>query len=137
MIVGSCLCGRVRYQYAGEIDEISLCHCSQCRKAQGSAFVAVAPIARSLFTIVSGREQLKEFRATPGKARVFCGECGSPLYSVREDKPDVLRLRVGTLDSQIQASRLYNAFVGSKAGWYDIHGNYPEYDERPTDAGSP
>lgn len=44
MIEGSCLCGGICYEYDGEIEEISVCHCSQCRKAQGSAFAAVSPI---------------------------------------------------------------------------------------------
>ncbi|MDP2822502.1 MAG: hypothetical protein Q8O52_07460 [Sulfuritalea sp.] len=44
MIEGSCLCGGIRYQYDGEIEEISICHCSQCRKAQGSAFAAASPV---------------------------------------------------------------------------------------------
>jgi len=38
MIRGSCLCGKVKYEYDGEIEEIAMCHCSQCRKAQGGAF---------------------------------------------------------------------------------------------------
>jgi len=41
MINGRCLCGKVSYQYQGEIEEIALCHCSQCRKAQGSASVSL------------------------------------------------------------------------------------------------
>lgn len=31
------------------------------------------------------------------KARVFCQECGSPIYSYRVDLPDIIRLRLGTV----------------------------------------
>lgn len=128
---GSCLCGRVQYQYSGDIDEISMCHCSQCRKAQGTAFVAVAPIRSAEFEVIKGHDCLKEFRASPGKARVFCSECGSPLYSYRDDLPEVKRLRVGTLETEVQPDRQYHAFVGSRASWYETNGHYPEYEEKP------
>ena len=59
MIEGSCLCGGVRYRYDGEIGEISLCHCSQCRKAHGSAFAAVSPVAAARFRIVAGESLLR------------------------------------------------------------------------------
>lgn len=65
---GSCLCGKICYEYRGEIDEVSMCHCRQCRKAQGTAF-AVAPIRSAGFRITQGAQYLKEFRATPNKAR--------------------------------------------------------------------
>ena len=127
MYEGGCLCGRVRYQYAGALEELSFCHCIQCRKASGSAFVAASIIAARDFRIVRGHEYLKEFRATPGKARVFCRECGSPLYSVRDNAPEVRRLRVGTLDSPVPPVRRYHAFVASKAGWIDIEDGLPQY----------
>lgn len=130
---GSCLCGRVRYIYSGAIGEISMCHCSQCRKAQGTAFAAVAPIASEDFEIVQGEECLKAFRATAGKARVFCGECGSPLYSARDDSPEVKRLRLGTLETPVRAPRQYHIFVASKADWYGITDDFPQYDHLPSD----
>lgn len=130
MIQGSCLCGGIRYEYDGEIEEISICHCSQCRKAQGSAFAAVGPIASARFRLVSGAELLKEFRATPGKARVFCANCGSPIYSAKDDLPEVKRLRLGTVDTSFACSNTYHIFVGSKASWLDFSDTYPRFTER-------
>lgn len=128
---GSCLCGRIQYRYDGEIDEISRCHCRQCQKGQGSAFVAVAPVQAEKFQIVRGQEYLKEFRASPNKARVFCRECGSPLYSTRDDLPAIKRLRIGTLETPIQAVRQYHAFVAAKASWYEIRDDHPQHPGRP------
>ncbi|MCE8017709.1 GFA family protein [Halomonas sp. MCCC 1A17488] len=126
---GSCLCGKVTYEYRGEIEEVSMCHCQQCRKAQGSAFAAVAPIRSAEFRITRGAEYLKEYRATPNKARVFCTECGSPLYSARDDLPDAKRLRLGTLDTPIAPGKRYHAWVSSKAEWFELTDELPRFPE--------
>ena len=133
MHTGSCLCGAVSYTYQGEINEISRCYCSQCQKGQGGAFVAVAPIETDLFAFVSGENALREFRATPSKRRVFCSICASPIFSARDDIPEMLRLRVGTLDTEIAPNKQYHAFVASKANWYAIDDDFPQYRELPTD----
>ena len=124
---GGCLCGRVEYQYRGEITEVSRCYCSHCQKAQGSAFAAVAPVLDRDFEIIQGEEWLKEYRGTPGKVRVFCSECGSPLYSARDDLPEIKRLRIGTLETPVDTRKQYHAFVASKASWYEIDDNFPQY----------
>lgn len=129
MIVGGCLCNGIRYEYDGKIDEISLCHCSLCRKAQGSAYVAVCPIDATRFRITKGNELLKEYRAVPYKSRVFCSNCGSPIYSARDDLPDVKRLRLGTVETSFRCSNAYHIYVGSKADWEAIGDDLPQHAE--------
>ncbi len=127
MLKGRCLCGGVRYEYTGTIDEISMCHCAQCRQAQGSAFVAVAPIERSKFKLTQGSELLKSFRSNPIKQRVFCGECGSALYSARDDLPAVIRLRLGSVETPFECANSYHIFVDDKASWYALTDDLPKY----------
>lgn len=127
MIVGGCLCGGVRYEYDGAVEEISLCHCSLCRKAQGSAYVAVGPVDTARFRITRGQALLKEYRAVPHKARVFCSHCGSPIYSARDDLPGIRRLRLGTVETPFTCSNAYHAHVDSKAAWEQIADDLPQY----------
>ncbi len=127
MIKGACLCGGICYEYDGAIDEISMCHCSQCRKAQGSAFVAVCPVDANKFKFIKGTELLKEFRAVENKARVFCSNCGSPIYSARDDLPDIMRLRIGTIETAFQCENRYHAYADSKAPWYEIVDKLPRF----------
>jgi len=117
VIVGGCLCGGIRYEYDGTIDEISYCHCSMCRKAQGSAFVAVSPIDASRFRFTRGEELIREYRAVPEKARAFCSNCGSPIYSARDDLPKVKRLRLGSVETPFTCEVAYHIHVDSKAAW--------------------
>jgi hypothetical protein len=34
-LAGSCLCGAVKYEVHGGVDDITYCHCAMCRKAHG------------------------------------------------------------------------------------------------------
>ena len=127
MIEGSCLCGKVSYEYTGTIDEIAMCHCSQCRQAQGGAFATNSPVdARKLR--FSGEEFINEFESNDHKVRAFCTHCGSPLYSALKDLPDIKRLRVGTITTSFVCENKYHIFSASKASWHSINDNYVQYD---------
>jgi hypothetical protein len=128
MLEGSCLCGAVRYQIEGDLGPIVCCHCSMCRKAQGSAFAANAPVPAAAFRITRGREALRAYRSSPGKERVFCGTCGSPIYSRRDGAPDV-RIRIGTLDADaaLAARPTAHIHVASKAAWWEIRDELPQF----------
>ena len=92
MIEGGCLCGGIRYRYDGEIEEISYCHCSQCRKAQGAPFAAVSPVAADRLEFVAGKELLAEYRSSPDKVRVFCARCGSPSSQSHHDAFEAVKM---------------------------------------------
>jgi hypothetical protein len=130
MHAGSCLCGAVRYEVHGDLGPITVCHCSKCRKANGSAFNAVAPIARADLRLLGGKDALAEFESSPGVHRVFCSGCGAQLYSRRDATPDMLRLRLGTLDTPVEATPSQHIFTAHKAEWYDIPGDAPQFQER-------
>jgi hypothetical protein len=91
----------VRYTYEGELGgtagAVTVCHCASCRKAQGYA-AAVAPALAGGFVVTAGADLIREYESSPGKKRAFCTLCGSPLYSRRDDKPEALRIRLGSLD---------------------------------------
>ena len=79
----------------GELGPAFYCHCQRCRKASGSAFGANAIVAAGDFVITAGADSLRIFTATTGLKRTFCGQCGSPLTSVRDTQPDIVRVRMG------------------------------------------
>jgi hypothetical protein len=131
MLSGSCLCNGVQYEIRGDLGDIMKCHCQKCRKANGSAFAVNAAIPTTAFVLLKGKELLAEYESTPGVFRVFCKTCASPLYSRRPHMPELLRLRIGTLDTKIDGKPSSHIFVGSKAEWYDIGDDKPQYEERP------
>jgi len=128
---GSCLCGAVEYEITGPLGPVVYCHCSRCRKASGSAFNAISPVAAADFRIVKGQECLRDYRNHAGVYRMFCGTCGSPIIGKRESAPETVRVRIGTLDTPVNGKVSAHIFVGSKAEWHEILDSMPQHEERP------
>ena len=128
MYKGGCLCGAVRFEISGPIRSIVYCHCSQCRKAQGSAFATNGIVAATDFRFVSGENELTGYEATPGQTKYFCRTCGSPILSRTASKPHELRVRLGTIESDIAERPAAHIFVTSKANWETIAGDLPQYE---------
>ena len=120
MYAGRCLCGGIQYEIDGTIGPIDYCHCSYCRRASGSAFAANASIMAGTFRLRSGEALLKEYEASPGKFRCFCSNCGSPIYARHVGAPDLLRIRMGTVTSEVETRPSGHYDVESKASWYTI-----------------
>ncbi len=128
---GSCLCGGIRYEIYGEIGDVIQCHCKRCRKANGTAFATNAPIQKADFKIVQGEHLLKKFASTPTTVRCFCGECASPIISIKTETPETYRLRIGTLDTSLEHKPTMHIFTAYKAEWDTICDGLPQYGERP------
>lgn len=128
-ITGGCLCGGIRFSVNGELQPLQLCHCSQCRKAQGTAFASALPVKADAFTLDSGSELMRTFESSPGKERVFCGRCGSPIYSRRTSRPGMLRIRAGIIDQPLPVRPAFHQYVADKANWWSIDGDLPQFPE--------
>lgn len=125
------MCGSIRYEIHGELGKAMFCHCQICRKSNGSAFALNAAINAADFKLVSGESDLRSYASSEDARRYFCEQCGSPIYSMRLSMPEVLRLRVGTLDNDITIEKDSHIFVASKAKWDEIHDGLPQFAERP------
>lgn len=128
MYKGCCLCGAVQFQIQGHINNIVYCHCSQCRKAQGSAFASNGDVSAREFNFCSGEENLTAYQASPEQTKYFCKTCGSPVMSRKKSKPDQVRIRLGTLTSDISERPMAHIFSTSKANWETISDNLPQYE---------
>lgn len=124
---GACLCGGVSFVIAGPLAPIQVCHCSQCRQAQGGPVAANIPVEVTEITFLQGEELLQQYESSPGKIRAFCKVCGSPVFSKRASLPGVLRITIGLLQEPVESKLAFHAFPGSKAGWWPICVGLPEY----------
>ncbi|EBA01350.1 hypothetical protein MELB17_01190 [Marinobacter sp. ELB17] len=71
---------------------------------------------------------LKSFEASPGKQRVFCSECGSPIYSKKDALPGVLRIRVGLINEPLSSKPVAHCYTGSKANWWPINDDLTQFE---------
>lgn len=131
MLTGSCMCGGVKYEAEGPLRLMARCHCVQCRKASGAEFATNGSVAAETFRVLAGKELLGRYESSPGAFRVFCGRCGSPLYKEDAKRPNLVRLRLGCLDSELDQSPLAHVFVSEKPGWSEISDGLPQYATRP------
>jgi hypothetical protein len=134
MLAGKCFCGAVQYAVADAFTYALNCHCSNCRRTTGSAFKPFAGITRDQFTVTEGSDKLLIF----GEEKTHdahCKVCGSLLYSVVRGGMYV-HVTMGTLVDAPAIRPAAHIFVGSKAPWFTITDDLPQYDEHtPTPAG--
>ena len=83
------------------------------------------------FHIVKGHKSLRSYHTDGGIDRVFCITCGSPIVGKRDSAPEIVRVRIGTLDTPIDAKVSSHIFVGSKAEWDEILDGSTQHVERP------
>lgn len=126
-LTGQCLCGAVRYEVADQFAYALNCHCSQCRRATGSAFKPFGGIARAALHITQGEAQAKVYGDATADHDVHCRECGSLLYSVVRDG-EYVHVTLGTLTDAPSIRPSAHIFVGSKAPWYTITDDLPQYE---------
>lgn len=128
MYSGSCLCGAIQYEVSGPITSIIHCHCSVCRRACGTAYATNGFVQTSDFKLKTGADNLSSFSTKPGQPRFFCKTCGSPIYKSNDTDPTRIRLRIGTLTSDIEERPISHNFVTSKANWDAIESHLPQYE---------
>jgi hypothetical protein len=127
MLQGRCECGAVRYCVADAFEYAMNCHCSRCRAGTGSAFKAFAGIPREKLEVVEGSDRLLVWGDDEGN-HTRCGVCGSLLYSVVRDGR-WLHVALGSLADEPSIRPQGHIFVGSKAPWFEITDDLPQYDE--------
>jgi hypothetical protein len=125
-ITGSCLCGAVRYEATGPAGPMVHCHCRTCRKAHGTAFSTIVPVAKPGFRWTAGEHLLAHFESSPGKGRWFCSRCGSQLVSIRDSREEVV-LRAGCIDDGQVGPPVAHGWVESVPAWDRIADDLPRF----------
>jgi len=129
ILTGRCLCGAVAYAVADAFQYAMNCHCSNCRRTTGSAFKPFAGIQRNQLRITHGSDAVTIY-GSEATHDVHCATCGSMLYSVVRDGAYV-HVAMGTLVDDPTIRPSMHIFVGSKAKWYQITDDLPQFEALP------
>jgi hypothetical protein len=124
---GKCECGAVRYRVADEFLYAANCHCSNCRAATGTAFKSFAGIERDKLELVEGHDSLL-IVGEENENHTRCSSCGSLLFSVVRDGAYV-HVAMGSLVDAPTIRPTEHIFVGSKAPWFEITDDLPQFEE--------
>lgn len=130
-LTGGCSCGAVHYEVTGAPLFTQACHCLDCQRTTGSAFVVHAVLVESDFRI-EGEMATARLETGSGQGRDlhFCPACGTAIW-VRYlyHQVPVIALRTGTLDDTGQLAPQAHIFLRSKQPWVEIPDGVPAYPE--------
>ena len=128
---GGCLCGGVRYEIAGALRDVVVCHCSQCRRTSGSFVAASRTLNAGL--IMQKSETLSWYRSSYRAERGFCTRCGSNLFWRQTAGPgmDQTSIMAGTLDAPTGLKVMQHIFVADKSDYYEITDGLPQASQWP------
>jgi hypothetical protein len=127
---GGCACGEVRYRLASEPMFVHCCHCLNCQRQTGSAFVVNLLIEADRMEILAGTPQAVHVPRDDGSAqRIFrCPTCQIAVFS-EYVRPGVLFVRGGTLDDPRGVTPDVHIYTRSKVGWVTLPAGTPAFDE--------
>jgi hypothetical protein len=127
---GSCFCRAVQYEVPDEFRYALDCHCSNCRRTTGAAFKPFAGIERQKLRTTSGADQLLIY-GEDNSNDTHCKLCGSLVFSVVREGAFV-HVPLGTLLDPPSTRPSAHIFVGSKARWFEITDELPQFEEFPS-----
>ena len=123
MHTGSCLCGAVSFEVAGDLQAPDACHCDQCRKQSGH-FWASTDVSREALTL-DGAESISWFQSSEKVRRGFCSTCGSFLFWDPVGR-DSIAIAMGAFDKPTQTALGMHIFVADKGDYYEIADGLPQ-----------
>ena len=133
---GQCSCGQVRFSVDNDFEYAYFCHCSRCRSRTGSAFAAVAGIGIDKVQVTAGNDDLViEGECSDGYG-ARCGRCHAFLFAAVRER-QYMHVSLGVLEGMPNRLPDHHVYVGSKAPWFQITDDLPQYDELPADKAPP
>ena len=131
-LTGGCLCGGVRFRVDAPLVVATYCHCKRCQRRTGTAASAQARIQPGSLTVTQGEELIRTYAPPDGFPKLFCGACGSALWSRSPDDPGIMSVRLGAFDDDPGIRPSLRQFCAYAAAWEDIPDDgLPRHAERP------
>ena len=126
---GGCACGAVRYRLASSPLFVHCCHCRNCQRQTGSAFVVNLLIEAAHLELTAGAAQPVDVPRDDGSVqRIFrCPHCQVAVFS-EYGRPDVRFVRAGTLDDPTDVTPDVHIFTRSKVGWLGLPESTPAFE---------
>lgn len=121
---GGCACKAIRYRLISSPLIVHACHCRDCQRITGGAFVINVWMERKFVEPLTSAVP-KTYRLSGGTGKhhdvFFCGTCGTYVWSKYHIAPgDALFVRAGTLDNPAAVKPDVHIFTRSKVPWLEL-----------------
>jgi hypothetical protein len=129
-LAGGCACGAVRYRIKMPPMFVHCCHCRDCQRQTGSAFVLNAVIETDRIEILQGSPEPVGVPTDSGRPHDIyrCPKCQTALWSDYGKRPKLRFLRIGTLDEAASVKPDVHIFTRSKLPWVRLPDDVPAFD---------
>jgi len=126
---GGCACGAVRYRLGSDPLFVHCCHCLNCQRQTGSAFVINLLIEAERVELLAGDPQTVDVPRDDGSAQTIfrCPTCQVAVFSTYT-RPDVWFVRGGTLDEPASVTPDVHIFTRSRLPWVEIPASQPAFE---------
>ena len=118
---GGCACGAVRYRLASAPLFVHCCHCLNCQRQTGSAFVINLLVETDRVEVLTGEpEPVAAPRDDGSVQRIFrCPTCQVAVFS-EYGWPELRFVRAGTLDDPSSVEPDVHIFTRTKVPWVTL-----------------
>ena len=127
---GGCACGVVRFRLKSAPMFVHCCHCLDCQRQTGSAFVLNALIETDRITLLSGTLEPVGVPTDSGRPHDIyrCPVCRTAVWSDYGRRPALKFVRVGTLDNPAALSPNVHIYTRSKQPWVALPEGVPAFE---------
>ena len=127
---GGCACGAARYGMTSPPMFVHCCHCRDCQRQTGTAFVLNALIEADRLIVRAGNVVGTRVPTDSGQPHVIyrCTACQTALWSTYGGREALRFLRVGTLDDPTALPPDVHIYVRSKLPWVALPPGVPVFD---------
>lgn len=125
----ACSCGQLNLTATGDPVRISVCHCLACQRRTGSVFGAQARFERSNVAI-EGRSTRYRRTADSGAQITFhfCPDCGSTVYYLLDQVPDVITVPVGAFADPTFPPPRVSVYEARRHAWSSVPDDVEHFD---------
>jgi hypothetical protein len=126
---GGCACGAVRYRLTSDPLFVHCCHCLNCQRQTGSAFVINLLIEADRVELLAGDPRPVDVPRDDGsQQRIYrCPDCQVAVFS-EYGRPEVRFVRAGTLDEPAGVRPDVHIYTRSKVGWITLPDSAPAFE---------
>ena len=130
-LTGKCMCGAVVFEFRADREDVTECHCGQCRAWSGHRWASLNAPFESLQIKIS-EEALGGYKSSDYARRGFCKSCGSSLFwhaDKLDDHKHRIAVSAGAIEKGAPMKLAEHIFVADKGHYYEIADGLPQKDK--------